>query len=120
MTAADSSRAEPSAYLKGLTMYDPKQISYTKAEYDLLRAEKAKLRNALGEIADPSQCLSLDLNLRKSNLSKQQWAKAILNNTLSWDKGYMVIETLKVESWKGDSKPMIDPQARATQAVTDG
>ena len=25
-----------------------------------------------------------------------------------------------VESWKGDSKPIVDHQARATQAVTDG
>ena len=56
-----------------------------------LQAKNKRLSDALGEIADSAQLLSLDLNLKKSGITKQQWAKAVLNNTLSWDKGYMII-----------------------------
>ena len=56
-----------------------------------LQAENERFRGALEEIAYPPQLLSLDLNLKKSSLTKCQWAKAVLNNTLSWDKGYMII-----------------------------
>ena len=50
-----------------------------------------RLESALEEIADPVQYLSLHLNLRNSGMTMQEWAKAVLNNSLAWSKGKMVI-----------------------------
>lgn len=63
-----------------------REIAFVNSEVECKR-----LRFALEEIADPVRFLSLDLNLKKSNLSLQEWAKAILSNTLKWDRGFMII-----------------------------
>lgn len=50
-----------------------------------------RLENALKEIADPAQRLSLDLHLAQANISIFEWIEAVLNNTLKWENGKLKI-----------------------------
>ncbi len=67
------------------------KLSLTQGYLATKDKEIERLENGLEEIANPAEYLSLDLNLTKSQMTKHQWARAVLDNTLSWKNGKMVI-----------------------------